>query len=104
MIKTLNDMKLTTIPLFPNRILGKDTAHAKAMELTGISDHVKLPDIAISQMRHTMIPIKSVTENKTQRITFIVLPVSHFDTARSVMFNFSANCACVSFSLYGIWQ
>lgn len=56
MIKTLNDIKLTTTPLFPNIMLGKDITHAKTMELTGISDHVKLPDIAILQMRHTIIP------------------------------------------------
>ena len=46
-IKTLNDIKLTMIPLFPSMILGKVMTHAKTMELTGISDHVKLPDIAI---------------------------------------------------------
>lgn len=44
--KMLNDIKLTIIPLFPSMILGKDMTHAKTMELAGISDHVKLPDIA----------------------------------------------------------
>ena len=78
MIKTLNDIKLTTTPLFPNTILGKDMTHAKTMELTGIGDHVKLPDIAILQIRHTMIPIKSVTENKMEIITFFVMLFSSF--------------------------
>ena len=44
-IKTLNDIKLTTIPFWPSMILGKEITHAKTMELTGISDHVKWPDI-----------------------------------------------------------
>ena len=72
-IKMLNDIKLMMIPLFPSMILGKDMTHAKTMELTGISDHVKLPDIAILHIRHTIIPIKSVTENKTEIITFFVM-------------------------------
>ena len=71
--KTLNDSKLTMIPLFPSMILGKDITHAKTMELTGISDHVNLPDIAILQIRHTIIPIKSVTENRIEIITFFVM-------------------------------
>ena len=71
--KTLNDMKLTIIPLFPNMILGKDMTHAKTIELTGISDHVKSPDTAILQIRHTIIPIKSVAENKMEIITFFVI-------------------------------
>ena len=54
-IKTLNDIKLTMIPLFPSMILGKDTTHAKTMELTGISDHVKLPDTAILQDRKSVV-------------------------------------------------
>ena len=62
MVKTLNDIKLTTIPLFPKIILGKDITHANTIELTGINDHVKLPDIAMLQIRHTIIPINSVAE------------------------------------------
>ena len=60
MIKTLNDIRLMIIPLFPNIMLGNDITHAKTIELTGMSDHVKLPDMAILQIRHTMIPVKSV--------------------------------------------
>ena len=47
-------------------ILGKDTTHTKTMELIGMSDHVKFPDIAILQIRHTIMPIKSVAENKSE--------------------------------------
>ena len=61
-MKTLNDIKLTVIPLFPSMIPGKEMAHAKTMELAGTSDHVKLPEIARLQIRHTIIPTKSVTE------------------------------------------
>lgn len=52
--------------------------HAKTMELTGISDHVKLPDIAILQIRHTIIPIKGVTENRIEIITFFAMLFSSF--------------------------
>ena len=78
MIKTLNDIKLTIIPLFPKIILGKDITHAKIMELTGISDHVKLPDIAILQIKHTIIPINSVAENGIEIMTFFVILFSSF--------------------------
>ena len=78
MIKTLNDTKLTTTPLFPNIILGKDIAHAKTMELAGISDHVTLPAIAILQIRHTIIPIKCVTEKRIEIVTFFVMLFSSF--------------------------
>lgn len=82
-IKTLRDIKLTMIPFFPSMILGKDMTHAKTMELTGISDHVKLPDIAILQIRHTIIPIKSVTENTIEIITFFVMLFSSFFSRQS---------------------
>lgn len=72
-IKTLNDTKLTMIPLFPKIILGKDIIHANIIELTGMNDHVKLPDIAILQIRHTMIPINSVAEKRIERMTFFVM-------------------------------
>ena len=62
MIKILNDSKLTRIPFFPNMIPGKDMIHAKIMELIGISAHVSLPEIARLQIRHTIIPVKSITE------------------------------------------
>ena len=72
-IKTLKEIKLAMIPLFPSMMPGKNMAHAKTMELTGINDHVKLPDIVILQIRHTIIPIKSVAENRMEIITFAVL-------------------------------
>lgn len=48
------------------------------MELIGISDHVKFPDIAILQIRHTIIPIKSVAENKSEITAFFVMLFSSF--------------------------
>ena len=77
-MKMLNDIKLSMMPLFPSMIPGKVITHAKAMELTGIGDHVKLPDIAMLQIRHTIIPTKSVTENKMEIITFFVMLFSSF--------------------------
>lgn len=57
---------------------GKEITHAKTIELTGIKDHVKLPDIAISHIRHTIIPTKSVTEKRMEIITFFVMLFSFF--------------------------
>ena len=62
MIKTLRAIRLAIIPLFPNIIVGKERTHAKIIELMGISDHVKLPDSAISQIRQTTTPMISVSE------------------------------------------
>lgn len=45
------------------------------MELAEISDHVKLPDIAILQIRHT---IKSVAENKIEITLFFIILFSSF--------------------------
>ena len=78
MIKMLNDIKLKTIPFFPSRMPGKDMTHAKTMELTGMSDHVNLPDIARLQIMHTIIPVKSVIEKRIERITFFVMLFSSF--------------------------
>ena len=78
MAKTLNDIKLTIIPPFPQIILGKDITHANTIELTGINDHVKLPDIAMLQIRHTIIPISSVAEKSFEIITFLVMLFSSF--------------------------
>ena len=78
MIKTLYDIKLTIIPLFPKTIPGKDITHANTIELTGINDHVKLPDIAILQIRHTIIPVNSVAEKTIEIITFFVMLFSSF--------------------------
>lgn len=40
------------------------------MEQIGMRDHVKLPVIAILQIRHTMIPSKNIAENKVEIIIF----------------------------------
>ena len=40
-----------------------NTNHTKSIELIGYSDQVNVPDIAISQIEQTMIPIKSNIEN-----------------------------------------
>ncbi|MCI8727482.1 MAG: hypothetical protein HFG66_15480 [Hungatella sp.] len=77
-IKKLNDRRLAIIPFFPRIIPGKNMTHAKMMELTGMGDHVNLPDIAISQIRHTTIPVKRVTENTIEIITFFILLCSSF--------------------------
>ena len=61
-------------------ILGKDITHVKIIELTGISDHVKLPDIAILQIRHTIIPTRSVTEKRMEIIeVLLTLTATAFD-------------------------
>lgn len=69
----LNEIKLLTIPFFPNIMLGKDISHTKIIDIIGISDHDRLPDTAISQMVHTSIPIKRITENKTAIIIFLAM-------------------------------
>ncbi len=66
------------IPLFPSIMLGKDMTHAKTMELIGIRDHVKFPDIARLQIRHTIIPVKKVPEYKIEIITFFFMLFSSF--------------------------
>ena len=78
MTKTLNDMKLTAIPFFPKITLGKDIIYVKTIELIEISDHVNLPVIATSQIIHTIIPTKSVTEKSIEMITFFVILFSFF--------------------------
>lgn len=64
MIIILNDTKEQRIPLFPYFTSGTNTSHAKRHELIGYSDQVNVPDIAISQMEHTIIPSNSNTENE----------------------------------------
>ncbi|MBD5556014.1 MAG: hypothetical protein HDQ95_11950 [Roseburia sp.] len=54
MIKVLSDIKLPTIPFLPNMVLGKQIIHAKIIELNGMSDHDKRPDMAMSQIREPM--------------------------------------------------
>lgn len=62
MTKTLREVRLMAMPFFPRIIPGKVTTHAKAIELSGISDQVRTPEIARSHIRHTAIPIKSAVE------------------------------------------
>ena len=91
MIKTLNDIKLMAIPFFPNRMPGKDMTHANTMELTGMSDQVKLPDIARLQIMHTMIPVKRVTEKRDEMNIFFAALFSSF-LFRAIQFS-SAFCS-----------
>ena len=59
------------ILLFPNIMPGKNITHAKIIETTGIGDHVNLPDIAILQTKHTIIPVKSAAEKRIETIPFL---------------------------------
>lgn len=47
----------TNTPFFPNNITGKEAIHATKTELSTISDYVNVPEIAISHIQHTRIPI-----------------------------------------------
>ena len=57
-IKMLSESIPPPIPLFPNSIIGKEIIHANIIELNAISDQVKVPAIAKSQMQHTAMPIR----------------------------------------------
>ena len=84
-IKTLNDTKLTINPLFPKIILGKDITHANIIELTGMNDHVKLPDIAFQSLsgssffsfrlkRYAWLYLTVLTPNSAfQQTTFLLI-------------------------------
>lgn len=72
-IKILNDIKLAIILFFLSTIPRKNISHAKIIELTGISDHVKLPDIAMLQIIHTIIPVRSVAEKRIGITIFFVM-------------------------------
>ena len=50
----------TKTPFFPSKITGKDAIHVTKIELREISDHVSVPEIAISHIQHTRIPITMV--------------------------------------------
>ncbi len=69
----LKDARLTSMPFFPETMTGKEITHAKTMELIGISAHVKAPDIAILQIRHTIIAITSVAEKRMEKNVFFVI-------------------------------
>ena len=47
----------TNIPFFPNKITGKDAIHVTNIELSTISDHVNVPEMAISHIQHTIMAI-----------------------------------------------
>ena len=68
----LRDIRLTRNPFFPETMTGKEITHAKTMELIGIIAHVKAPDIAILQMRHTIIAIMSVAEKRIENNIFVL--------------------------------
>lgn len=68
----LKDIKLPTAFFLPD-IPGKIIAHAKIMEMAGIGDHVRLWDIARSQIKQAMIPTKSAAENRAEIITCFVV-------------------------------
>lgn len=59
----LNTIKEQGIPLLPYFMNGMNTSHAKRLELIGYSDQVNVPDIATSQMEHTITPISKNIEN-----------------------------------------
>lgn len=61
-IKRLNEIMLPAMPRRPNIITGNEITHAKVMALIGISDHVSLPERAISQITQTIIPTIKVKE------------------------------------------
>ena len=62
-IKILNDMREQRMPFPPHFISGTNTSHAKRLALIGYSDQVNVPDIATSQMEHTIMPSSNSTEN-----------------------------------------
>ncbi len=45
----------TKTPFFPNNITGKDAIHVIKIELSVISDHVRVPEIATSHIQHTSV-------------------------------------------------
>lgn len=82
----LNAIKEQGIPLLPYFMNGTNTSHAKRPELTGYSDQVNVPDIATSQMEHTITPVNRNIENDIKRVISGQLkPFSHFETALSVI-------------------
>lgn len=42
-------------PFFPNNTIGKDAIHVSKIELSVMSDHVSVPDIATSHIQHTYL-------------------------------------------------
>ena len=68
MIKILNDTKEQHIPFFPYFISGTNINHARRLELIGYSDQVNIPDIAMSQIEHTITTSNNNTENDIVKI------------------------------------
>lgn len=77
-VKILIAIKPPRNPFLPNIITGNDTIQANIIELIGIIDQVNLPDVAISQMAHTMNPINSVVEKMIEITTFFLMLFSSF--------------------------
>lgn len=62
MVKILSEIKDQSIPLLPHLITGTTISQANRIELTGYSDQVNVPDMAKSQITHTVIPKKRNAE------------------------------------------
>jgi hypothetical protein len=69
-INKLNVIKNPHIPLYPNFIIGVVNNQAKIIEHIGINDHVKVPDIATSQMAQVIIPSNESIEYVKKNILF----------------------------------
>ena len=68
----------TKTPFFPNNITGKDAIHVIKIELSVISDHVRVPEIATSHIQHTRIPIAMVIVYIIDIIVFLFILFSSF--------------------------
>lgn len=68
-INTLIAIMVASTPFPPNLITGKNTSQAKIIELIGKSDHVKAPEIAISQIEQAIMPINRSKENTIAQIS-----------------------------------
>lgn len=64
------DIRLAGNPFFPDRTIGNNATQAKMIELIGIRDHVRLPDIAILQMAYTRSPMNNAVEKRIEISTF----------------------------------
>lgn len=67
-IKALSAIIVPYSPFSPNFITGKNVNQTKTIELIGKRDHVKAPEIAMSQIAHTTTPIKSKDEKAMAHI------------------------------------
>ena len=68
----------TSTPLFPNNITGNDVIHVTNIELSTINDHVSVPEMAISHMQHTIMPIVIAIVYIVDIIAFLFMLFSSF--------------------------